>query len=340
MKKYFLLFLLGLNFSLIQAQIGGNSVYKFLNLAGSAKQTALGGKVFTSLNGDIFQPAQNPAVLDSTMNNKLGANYSSYLSSLNYGNLAYARKIKKIGVVYAGVSYINYGTFQYADESGERNGTFGASESALLLGYAYRIPKTNFKLGVNTKFIFSSLETYTSTGIALDFGFYYHNEKEGIETGLSLRNFGMQLSTYQGTKESLPFDINLTFSKMFLHAPFRWYVTFENLQKPKIAFVNTAHNTEDPNGDVVEENISFTDHFFRHLIIGAELFPRKRFNLRLGYNFRRFAELSLQKQQFISGINFGFSLRLRKFEIAYGYGKYNLASNAHFFTATINLNEF
>ncbi len=338
-KKTILLYLL-LSFFGLHAQIGGNSVYKFLNLPGSAKQTALGGKVFTSLNSDIFQPVQNPAVLDSTMNNKLGANYSSYLSSLNYGNMAYARKIKKIGMVYAGVSYINYGTFQYANESGERNGTFGASESALLLGYAYNIPETNFNVGINTKFIFSSLETYTSSGIALDFGVFYHNEKEGIETGFSIRNFGTQLSTYQGTKENLPFDINFSFSKMFLHAPFRWYVTFENLQKPKIAFVNTAHNTEDPNGDVVEENISFTDHFFRHLILGAELFPRKRFNLRLGYNFRRFAELSLQNEEFISGINFGFSLKLRKFEIAYGYGKYNLASNAHFFTAVINLNEF
>ncbi len=340
MKRYkiFIFFLIFTTVS--NAQIGGNSVYKFLNLPGSAKQTALGGKVFTGLNNDIFQPAGNPASLAEEMNNKAGVNYSSYLGSLNYGNIAYARKFKKIGMLYAGVSYINYGTFQYADESGERNGTFGASESAVLLGYSYQIPKTNLKVGINTKFIFSSLESYSSTGIATDLGFLYDNKKNGLQTALVFKNIGTQLTTYQGTKEKLPFEINFSFSKLFSHAPLKWFVTFENIQKPKIAFVNTAHNTEDPNGEVIEENIKFTDHFFRHLILGAEIFPRKKFNLRFGYNFRRTAELSLKTQRFMSGINFGMGIKLRKFEINYAYGKYNLASNAHFISATINLDEF
>ena len=324
----------------LYSQVGGNAVYKFLNLPVSAKQTALGGKVFTGLENDLFQPTVNPACLNGKMNNKIGANYSSYLSTLNYGNIAYARNFKKLGMIYAGISYINYGTFQYADESGERSGTFAASESALILGYSYTIPKSNFSMGLNGKFIFSSLESFTSTGIAFDLGFLYNNDNQGIQTGLIFRNFGFQLSTYQGTREKLPFEIDLTFSKLFQHAPFKWFVTFENIQKPKIAFVNTAHNSEDPNGDVIEENISFTDHFFRHLILGAEVFPRKKFNIRFGYNFRRTSELLLKSQRFMSGINFGFGLRLRKFEINYAYGKYNLASNAHFISIIVNLNQF
>ncbi len=324
----------------VSAQIGGNSVYKFLNLSVSAKQSALGGKVFTGLKGDIFQGAFNPATIDSTLNNKLGVNYVSYLSDIHYGNIAYARKFNKIGTLYTAVSYVNYGSFQYADESGERHGSFGASESALIIGYSYVIPQSKWAIGINGKYIFSALETYRSSGIALDLGIRYNNREQGVESALVFRNFGTQLSTYQNTKEPLPFEIDFSFSKTFLHAPFKWFVTIENLQKPDIAFINTAHNTQDPNGETIEENLSISDHIFRHLILGVELFPRKRFNLRAGYSFRRAAELSLKEQGFGAGFNFGFGLRMRKFEINYAYGNYNYASNASFISIVVNLNEF
>lgn len=338
--KYYLLLLL-MSFSLLlSAQIGGDAVFKFLNLSISAKQAGLGGKVFTGLNNDIFQPAYNPATIDSTMDNHLGANYSSYLSTINYGNMAYARTLKKYGTLYAAISYVNYGSFEYASEDGTRNGTFGASESAVILGYAYTIPNSKFKVGLNTKFILSSLENYSSSGIAGDIGLLYSDDEKGVHSGLVFRNFGTQITTYQGTVEPLPFEIDFTFAKTFLHAPFKWYITLENLQKPKIAFVNEAHNTQDPNGNEIQENITVTDHIFRHVILGVELFPRKRFHVTAGYNFRRAAELGLKDAKFVSAINFGIGLKLRKFEVNYGYGNYNYASNASYFSVAVNLNEF
>jgi len=322
------------------AQIGGSAVYQFLNVATSAKQASLGGKVYTGLKGDIFQPAYNPATIDSTMENKLGVNYVNYLSDINYGNIAYAQNVKNLGMVYAAITYVNYGTFEYAEIDGTRSGTFGASESAITLGYAYHIPQSKWQVGLSTKFIFSSLESYTSTGWAFDAGVLYKNPETGIVTALVARNFGWQLSTYQGTKESLPFEIDFTFAKTFAHAPFKWFVTFENLQEPEIAFVNTAHNTQDPNGNIIEEDITTIDQIFRHILIGVEMFPRKRFNLRAGYNFRRAAELNLDDQRFANGMNFGFGLQLRKFEINYAYGSFSYASNANFISIIVNLNEF
>jgi len=339
MRVLFLSISMFLSF-LLQAQIGGQATFKFLNLSISAKQAALGGKIYTGLKQDIFQPAFNPATLDSTLENHLGVNYTDYLSTINYGNIAYAWHFKNLGTFYTAVTYVNYGTFDFADVNGERNGTFGASEGALILGYAYQIPHSNWHIGSNIKFILSALQNYTATGLAFDFGLLYQNETQGIATGLVARNTGWQLSTYQGTREALPFEIDWSFSKTFLHAPFKWFVTFENLQNPKIAFVNTAHNTQDPNGDIIQENISVTDHIFRHLIVGLELFPRKKFNLRAGYNFRRGAELSQKDERFGSGLNFGFGLRLRKFEINYAYSNYNYAAGTNFISIVVHLNEF
>jgi hypothetical protein len=332
--------LLSFIFFIVEAysQQGGRYVYSFLNLSISAKQAALGGENYNGLNSDILQPLSNPAVLDSSMINKPALSYTSYLSSLNYGNIAYAVPIKKWGVFYAAILYMNYGKFQYADEYGNRGGTFGASESALLIGYAYSLPKIPLHVGVNLKYIHSSLEAYTSSGIAADIGFYY--QKNGTEMGVSFRNIGTQLSTYNGHRESLPFEVDASFSRLLTHAPFKWHVTLENIQNPDIAFSNPAHTTEDPDGQEIEEKISVIDQFFRHVIIGAEIFPRKKFTFRLGYNFRRKAELAIKDQNFISNIDLGFGLRLKRFEINYAYAKYHYASNAHFFTATINLDEF
>ncbi len=340
MKKflsgYFSLFF----FTFLFAQQGGRSVYSFLNLSVSAKQAALGGENYNGLNADVFQVLSNPATLDSSMVNKPALSYTNYLGGLNYGNAVYAAPVKNWGVFYGGIIYLNYGKFQYADEFGNRNGSFGAGESAFIVGYAYAVPGTGLKVGLNTKFIYSSLENYTSSGIAADVGFYYNNPQKNFEIGLSLRNMGTQLSTYNGIKEDLPFEIDASFSSLLAHAPLKWHITLENLQNWNIAFANPAHSSQDPNGNEIEEDISLIDEISRHFIIGAEIFPRKSFTFRLGYNFRRKAELSLQDQSFMSNIDFGFGLRLRKFEINYAYAKYHYASNAHFFTAIINLNEF
>ena len=52
-----------------------------------------------------------------------------------------------------------------------------------------------------------------------------------------------------------------------------------------------------------------TGNALRHVIFGVELFPKRSFNLRLGYNFRRSQELKLLEQRTFSGISLGFGLK-------------------------------
>jgi hypothetical protein len=44
---------------------------------------------------------------------------------------------------------------------------------------------------------------------------------------------------------------------------------------------------------------------FATCYFGVELFPKKSFNLRLGYNFRRAEELRILEQRNFSGVSFG-----------------------------------
>ncbi len=317
------------------AQIGGTATYRFLNLSPSPIQTALGGKQFVPMTYDILQNFSNPSVISPDQSGQISLNYTSYITDINYGHIGYVWKIPKLQSLFTGISYLNYGKFVAADESGEITGNFTASETAFYVGYAHAIDD-KWKTGISLKFIYSQLERFRSTGLAFDLAISYLTE---FNSGsLIIRNIGTQLTTYNGVKEPLPFEIALSYARLLEHAPLRLFITLENLQQPAIAFVNTARNQIDPDGNTIEENIRFYHHIFRHMILGAEVFPRKRFRFRMGYNFRRAAELGLKDMNFSSGLSLGFGLRLNKFSLDYGYGQYHFAGNSHHLGISIFLN--
>ena len=112
-----ILFFLLCNVS-INAQVGGERVYEFLNIATSARQIALGGKVLTLID-DVNQPLWNPSVINANLDNQLAVNYTSYLAGISIGSVSYSKMISRhFGTMHAGITYLNYGTLIAADENG------------------------------------------------------------------------------------------------------------------------------------------------------------------------------------------------------------------------------
>ena len=322
----------------IFAQIGGNGVYQFLNLISSPRQAALGGKTITNFDYDVNQPLFNPASINPEMDGKLALNYGNYFGDVSYGTAAYAYTYDRhIQTFHAGITYINYGKFDGRDANGTATNEFSGSEIALSLGYSYNIPKTKLYVGGNAKLISSSLETYNSFGIATDLGAIYINEKSNVNYALVLRNFGTQISTYAGTREKLPFEVVAGISQELENVPVRWHLTLENLQKWNVSFENPARATQTIDGNPIPEKVTFLGNAFRHVIFGAEIFPKKAFSVRLSYNFRRASELKIIEQRTFSGISAGFGIRFSKFRFDYSYSRYTLAANTSLFGLTINL---
>ena len=320
------------------SQIGGKSVYQFLNLAQSPRQAALGGKTVTVVDYDVNQAFYNPATINAEMHNRLSVNYGSYFGEVSYGTAAYAytydRHLQTFNV---GVSYVNYGTFEGRDELGNLTSDFTGSEAALSLGYAYNLPWTDMFVGVNAKLISSTLESYNSWGAAVDLGFLYVDYDNDINYGLSVRNLGFQIKPYEDTNEKLPLAIDAGISQLMENVPIRWHMTFENLQQWNIAFSNPNRAEGSLDGDSKEEKVSFFNNALRHVILGAELFPEKGFNIRLGYNFRRSEELRILEQRHFSGISVGFGIRFGKIKFDYSYSRYTVAANTSLFGLMIDL---
>ena len=320
------------------AQLGGESTYQFLNLISSPRQAALGGKSITNVDYDVTQALYNPATINEDMDNQLAVNYSSYLGDISYGTAAYAYTWdRRTQTFHIGMTYVNYGSFDGYDENGISTGEFSGNEAALSVGYATQIGYSDFYVGSNLKLISSKLEQYNSIGVAVDVGFIYVNEYLDFNAALVIRNFGMQLTTYAGLKEKLPFEIDLGFSQKLENVPLRWHVTLENLQQWPIATENPARATTDLNGTQTPEEVGFFSNIIRHTILGMELFPDKGFNIRLGYSFRRAAELKILEQRNFSGLSFGVGLKFNKLRFSYTHARYSSAANTSFLGLQINL---
>jgi len=320
------------------AQLGGQSTYQFLNLVSSPRQAALGGKVLTNVDWDVTQALYNPSTINIEMDNQFALNYTNYLGGITYGTAAYAYTVdRRVQTYHAGVTFINYGDFAGYNENGEETGSFSGSEAALSFGYAAQIGYSDFYAGANIKLINSSLEQYNSFGAAADLAILYIDERLEFQGTLVVRNIGTQITTYAGRQESLPLEIDLGLSQTLENVPLRWHVTLENLQQWPIGAANPARATTDLEGNQTQEEVGFLAQVIRHTILGAELFPKKGFNIRLGYNFRRAEELRIVDQRNFSGLSAGFSIKLNKLRFSYTHAKYTAAANSNFFGLQVDL---
>ena len=119
-KLLFLLFVLFCTVS--YSQIGGKSVYQFLNLVTSPRQAALGGKIITNFDYDPNAALFNPASINQEMHNHLSVNYANYYGEVTYGTASYAYTYDRhLQTFHAGVNYVNYGDFEGVQFGGSMN---------------------------------------------------------------------------------------------------------------------------------------------------------------------------------------------------------------------------
>ena len=320
------------------SQVGGESIYVFLNLTGSARQAALGGETLTLID-DVNQPLWNPSVINEKLSGDLSLNYLNYLADLSYTSISYAYMInKKFGTIQSGITYLNYGKFVGADENGIENGNFKAYDLALSMGYSYKFINSNFVVGANIKFINSVIDNYSSFGVGADIGILFNDEMKPYIFTIVLRNVGYQVTLFDEDRENLPVQIDLGASYKLRNVPMTWYFTLDNLQKWDLSSPNPSNSETDIDGNETDENISFVKNSLRHFIIGVEIFTKGSFNLRLGYNFRRSKELQLIDKRTFAGFTAGFGIKLKKFKFNYAFSKFHPASNASTFSLLINLN--
>lgn len=327
LKKIFIISAL-LGLGMVAAQDGTN-VYPFLNTPVSARQAALGGDAISLLDDDVSTVIVNPSLMNLAMDNKLALNYASHLAESGYGTISYVKDLKYGHLLTLNARYMSYGEIPRTDEVGNINGNFSANDVALGAGYAYQF-EDNWTIGGGMHFISSKIDNYTSMALSGTGAItYYTDDEKRTSISLVARNFGYQFKTYNGTRELLPFRVDLGYTKLLDNFPLALTITAHDLQEFNIS------QEYDRDG----KEVSFVRKIADHFSIGGELFPGKSFNIRMGYNIKRGNELSVSEQRSFAGLSVGFGVQISSFRLDYTHARYHNASNTNLFGLTLNIKD-
>ncbi len=324
-----------------QAQLGGTAVFRVLDIPSSARISALGGSPVAVYDNDINLGLFNPALLNASMTKQVALSYMPYIDGINLGYAAYAHSFDSLGITMSGsVQYVDYGTFTRRDETGADQGTFNAGEYVVQVG-AGRAIDSVFSMGVNLKFITSSLESYNATGWAADIGGVFVKKALGLTVGATLRNIGFVSSSYTGTKEKLPFQAQLAATYKFRHAPFRLGLSIDNMQQWDLTYndPNTQTQIDPTTGATIVKKVTSVDRALLHIVPNAEILFGPNFMVRLGYNYRRRQELAFDVKPGLSGVSFGIGLKVSRLIISYSYAQFNPAGASNTFTLAMRFSD-
>ena len=316
------------------AQLGGDATFRFLELSGAPRQLALGDPI-TLRDADISTTLANPATIRGEHGGQVMVNYEPYFDGIHRGSAAYAYTLNRAKALVFDVKYINYGTFEGADDLGNPTANFSGSEVALGLASSHYFLRPNLHVGVRVRYILSNLESYSSSGLTADIGMYYSPIDKPWRVAVVYHHLGKQLTAYEDVFEPLPANLTLGFSSALEHLPLRWHMSFHHLNKWPLYFDNPEEATANLNGNRSQQQSGFVKKLLRHATMGVELFPEGLFSIRLGYHAQRAAELRILDVRNFSGLSFGVGMQLRRLRFQLGHTRYNVAGNRTFLGVTL-----
>ncbi|RNI31150.1 type IX secretion system protein PorQ [Rufibacter latericius] len=338
------LFLLGLLLvaigQLASAQVGGRSVFRFLDVPTHARVAGLGGVNVSSGLEDVNAVAANPALMHGKTNNHLGLTYLNYLADVSQNNLNYTFESSRWGRNAIGIQYLDYGSFTQTNDAGVEEGSFKVRDYALSLSHAATIEV--FTLGATAKVAVSSIAGDQALGVLVDLGGTFKHPERDFVVGLAIKNLGVMVNTYaNGEREDVPLDIQLGASYKPEHAPFRLSLTAHQLQRFDIVYLDPDKpGTIDENNQEVKEEKTFGDKLARHFVVGGEFILGPGFQVRGGYNHLRRKELVVENVGGMAGFSFGASVKVHAFRFEYTYAKYHVAGASNYLTLNTDLNRF
>jgi long-subunit fatty acid transport protein len=299
LSSLFIVFILTASFTL------GQNTYDFLNVDMSARAASLGGSFVTN-NDDVDVLFYNPAGMSFLEKDPVSFSFVKHLMDINLFSLAYSTEFENIGRFGTAIKYINYGSFDRADEFGNKTGEFSAGELAFILGYTNEFSE-NFYYGADAKVIYSSIADESSSAIALDFGINYEIPNQKLNLAAAVLNLGTQISSYIDTKEDLPLDVTIGISKRLENLPVRLSLDFHQLNKER-------------------------DELYQHLkgfSLGAEFYLSEVFTLRFGYDNEKRSDLKVGSSSGIAGFNGGLGVKISEYVFNYGYSSLGTIGAMH-----------
>ncbi|MEI7801806.1 MAG: type IX secretion system protein PorQ [Bacteroidota bacterium] len=324
------------------AQNAGQQTFLSLTFPTSSHIASLGGQDLATWNKEGAYFFQNPATLDNRNTNSFFFNYTPLSGKIQNSVAGFSHSFKKMGNVGLGIQFLDYGIFERTDEYGYDLGkTFYGKDFTVTAGYSNKLTeKINY--GASVKYVYSKIESYNATGLAMDMGLVFQDTTKGITIGAAIKNFGVVAKDFTETSTSkLPFDLQAGISQHLIHTPFTLFLNLHDLDQYDIRYPKTEVQqqliVDSTNLKVKKYTV---DKIFRHANFGLQIDAGKNLRLNVGYNHERRQEMAYDIRKSLAGFSFGFQLNVKKINFGYSYSVYNISGGQNNLSLSMNINEF
>ena len=303
--------------------LGGNAAYNFLNLPNTPQLSALGGVNISAITNDAGMAFNNPSLLRSDMHEQLHVSFNNMYAGVKNYHSVFAYRCEKCETNFAaGVHFIDYGTVDQTDASGNVYGSFHPADYAIQLSVSRKYAE-KWNYGISIKFISSRYGIYRSNALAMDAALAYYDTSRLFQVSLLMKNMGTQLKKYMNARgDDLPFDIEAGVTKRLAAAPVQFSLTAHHLHQFNISYNDTAFNNS--NGLDQNKSNSFSlDKVFRHLVAAGQVFIGNKIELSLAYNYLLHKELVIANTaNGFTGLSIGVGVLFKKIQLRYARNHY------------------
>ncbi len=305
-------------------QLGGNTVYNFINQPNSAQLSALGGVNISNITNDVSMSFANPALLRQQMNLQLSSSFNNYFAGIrNYSATSAWYLSKSSTNIALGVNYFDYGNITQTDAAGNILGNFHPNDNVLQI-MASRKYLQHWWYGATLKFISSNYGQYRSNGLAVDIGINYYDSVHLFQVGFVTKNWGAQLKSYSANsvKEQLPFDMQLGVTKRLAHAPIQFSLTAHHLQAFNMYYSDSSFNNFVGDNSNSASN-SALNKIVSHLVLATQFFISDQLEITAAFNFLNRHDLNIYNTtNGLNGFTLGIGAYLKKIHLRYATGFY------------------
>ncbi|RKZ32346.1 hypothetical protein DRQ33_06060 [bacterium] len=172
-----------------------------------AKASAVAGAwVGWAKSADCF--TYNPAATTLRRKQSVVASFGNFWGLLNSGFVGYTNRLNDNEAFSLGFHLVSYGEFIQTDEMGEITGEFTGNDFAVIGSYARKM-FANLSAGLNTRLLYSAIDTFTQSAISFDVGIMYNDKRDDFRAGLVFSNLGLLISKYGDDSAPLPWAVKL-----------------------------------------------------------------------------------------------------------------------------------
>ena len=297
--------------------------------------SAIGSINASYRDNEVGLSANNPAVLQEGLSSKINTSFNNFIGGIKAYSLTGALQNEHTKTMFgAHIYFVDYGNISQTDAAGNVLGSFRPVDYVVQVSAARKyLERWNY--GVAVKLIGSKYQQFKSAAVAFDFGLIYEDSANHITAGILAKNMGIQIKSYGGNMEDLPFDIQIGITKKLANAPLAFSITAQHIHQFNILYNDSTINGNNLSGT------GFFNKLFNHLVIASHIYISQNLELNIGYNQLRRSELSLgTSNNGLAGFSAGFRVIFQKIEILYTRTTYQKNISYNHFGLEIPLHQF